>query len=166
MIYIPQDFRKKEWKRFFAGLLLGTIAGYMFFLFIHGQLQEKYAEDHIALTSELNQLEAKYQGLLNQKNQEKGVKSIRVLEISLAFDNAKKLEVDLLTQHQLSSLVKDQLKSVTGKDLRIVADQVDLMITAIESKNYVVDDFTYQLKVKKLIVSEIIHFNLEIKIVR
>lgn len=164
MIYIPPAYRKKEWMRLFSGIIIGTILGYLFFLFIHGQLQEKYAEEHIELTTEMNQLEAKYEGLLKENREGQEYKPLRVLDINIQYTNAKKLEVDLLTQHQLTNLIKEQLTSITGKDLRIIAEQDELIISTIENKNYVIDDFSYGIKVTKLIVSEIVRLELKIEL--
>ncbi|ARI76811.1 sporulation membrane protein YtrI [Halobacillus mangrovi] len=165
-MHIPPYYQRSEWKRFFAGLAFGAIIGYLFFLFIHGQLQEQYTKEHIELSSKLNEVEDKYEALL--KNQQNGsdTKPLSVTDIKVAYTNAKKLEVDLLTQHQLTSMVKDQLSSIPGKDLVTVASQSDLIVTTIENKNYVVDDLSYELKVSKLIISEVIQFELEIKILR
>ncbi|SFG09182.1 hypothetical protein SAMN05216353_12249 [Halobacillus alkaliphilus] len=165
-MHIPPLYRKKEWRRFFAGMVFGAVIGYLFFLFIYGQLQEKYTEEHIELNSKLSEMEAKYEGMLNNQKEETENHPLTVVDISVSYTNAKKLEIDLLTQHQLTTLVKEQLTSVPGKDLTVVADQVDLMISTIENKNYVVDDFTYELKVAKLIASEVIQIHLEIKLVR
>ncbi|WLR46031.1 hypothetical protein LC065_10400 [Halobacillus litoralis] len=165
-MHFPAYHKNKEWRRFFAGLVLGAIIGYTFFIYVHGQLQQKYTEEHIEMTAQLSEWETKYEALLNNQNQKSEGKPMSVKEISVAFTNAKKLEVDLLTQHQLNALVKDQLVTVSGKDVSIVADQVDLIISTIENKNYVVDDFTYELKVTKLIVSETMTLHLEIKLKR
>nr|WP_226583692.1 sporulation membrane protein YtrI [Halobacillus litoralis] len=144
---------------------MGTILGYAFFIYIHGELQQKYTEEHIEMTAKVNELEAKYEGLLNNQKQGSNESSLKVKEIAVSYTNAKKLEVDLLTQHQLTTLVKNQLTSITGKDLQTIAEQVDLIISTIENKNYVVDDFTYELKITRLIVSEIVTLHLEIKYV-
>ncbi|KHE72403.1 sporulation membrane protein YtrI [Halobacillus sp. BBL2006] len=165
-MHIPPYYQRPEWKRFFAGVVLGTILGYLFFLFIHGQFQEQYTKEHIELTSKLNEVEDKYEALLKNQNNRNETKPLSVVDISVAYTNAKRLEVDLLTQHQLTSMVKEQLTSIPGKDLTTVASQVDLMVSTIENKNYVVDDLSYELKVSKLIVSEVIQFQLEIKILR
>ncbi|WP_258871304.1 hypothetical protein, partial [Halobacillus trueperi] len=130
------------------------------------QLQQKYTEEHIEMTARLSEWEAKYETLLNNQDQGSEGTPMSVKEISVVFTNAKKLEIDLLTQHQLDALVKDQLVTVSGKDVSIVADQVDLIISTIENKNYVVDDFTYELKVTRLIVSETMNLHLEIKLKR
>ncbi|MBN8236928.1 hypothetical protein JF544_16840 [Halobacillus kuroshimensis] len=165
-MHFPPYHKSREWRRFFAGVLLGTLAGWLFFLYTHGQLQQKYTEEHIGLTTELHELEVKYEGLLNNKNQDSESAPLTVGEMDVSYTNAKKLEVDLLTQHQLTTMVKDQLSSLPGKPVKVVADQADLILTALENKNYVVDDFTYQLKVNQLIISEVITLRLEIKLVR
>ncbi|SFJ12266.1 hypothetical protein SAMN04487936_10167 [Halobacillus dabanensis] len=165
-MHFPAYHKNKEWRRLFAGIILGAILGYAFFLFIHGQLQQKYTEEHIEMTAKINEWESKYEALLNNQEQGTGEKPLSIKDIEIAYTNAKKLEIDLLTQHQLTTLVKDQVKSIPGKEIDVVKDQVDLIISAIENKNYVVDDFTYELKITRMIVSEVITMHLEIKLVR
>ncbi|MGP4062571.1 sporulation membrane protein YtrI [Halobacillus sp. H74] len=165
-MHFPHYHKKKEWRRLFAGIVLGAVIGYAVFIYIHGELQEKYTEEHIEMTAKMSELEAKYEGLLNNQEQGTDQKPLTVTDLAVSYTNAKKLEVDLLTQHQLTTLVKDQLSTIPGKDITVIADQVDLMISTVENKNYVVDDFTYELKVTRLIVSEVITLNLEIKLVR
>ncbi|UOQ46161.1 hypothetical protein MUN89_09720 [Halobacillus salinarum] len=164
-MYIPPFIRKKEARRFFAGVMLGTILGYLFFIFIHGQLHEKYAEENIKLNADLVELESKYEGLLNnEKEENEQSKDSTVEEISVHYSNAKRLQVDLLTQHQLTTLIKQQLESIPGKEIHVVASQTDLIVAAIENKRFVVEDFTYQLTVQKLIVGHTVSLQLMITI--
>lgn len=162
-MHFPPYHKKKEWRRLFAGIVLGTILGYAFFLYTHGQLQEKYTEEHIEMTTKLTEWETKYEALLKNQEQGEGLQPLAVKDINISYTNAKKLEIDLLTQHQLTTLVKDQLTSIPGKDISIVAEQVDLITSAVENKNYMVDDFTYELKITRLIISEVITMHIEIK---
>ncbi|TGB04069.1 sporulation membrane protein YtrI [Halobacillus salinus] len=162
-MHIPPLYKNKEWRRFLAGIALGAIVGYSFFILIHGQQQETIIQEHIQLSAQLHEAEKKYENLLNNPPEEED-KPLKVRELQVRYTNAKKLEVDLLTQHQLTSLVKELLSSVHGQNLETVADQVDLMISTIESKDYVIDQLTYQLQVKKLIVTEQVSFDLEIKL--
>ncbi|MBA2173344.1 hypothetical protein H0266_00365 [Halobacillus locisalis] len=164
-MHIPPLYKKKEWKRFFAGLSLGAIIGYMFFLFIYGQQQENITKEHIQLTAEFNELEDKYEHLLNNPKKGKEAEPTKVNEVVVNYANAKKLEVDLLTQHQLTSLVKELLASIHGQDLNTISTQVDLIISTVESKDYVIDQMTYQLEVRKLIVAKEVTLDLEIKLV-
>ncbi len=163
-MYIPPQLRSKEWHRFFAGIILGLIAGYLLFIFIHGKLHESYTQENIELNSELIELEAKYEGLLSNEGEpeDKDNNLLKVEEITVHYTNAKKLQVDLLTQHQLSSLVKQQLDSIPGKEIKDAASQTDLIIAAIENKKFVVEDFTYQLIVRQLIVGPTLKLKLDI----
>ncbi|MCA0969825.1 hypothetical protein LCM20_04430 [Halobacillus litoralis] len=157
-------YKRKEWRRFLAGIALGAMLGYTFFLIIHGQQQENMTQEHIRLSAELNEVEKKYEHLLD--NPPKGEeKPLKVRDVVISYTNAKKLEVDLLTQHELTSLVKDLLSSINGQNVQAVADQIDLVISTVENKDYVVDQLTYQLTVKRLIVTEEVIMNLEIKLI-
>ncbi|UOR11938.1 sporulation membrane protein YtrI [Halobacillus amylolyticus] len=167
-MYIPPQLRNKEWRRFFAGMFFGMICGYLIFIFINGELQEQITEENIKLSNKLNEIEGKYEGLLNaeKEEEEERTEGLTVQEVIVEFLNTKELEVDKLTQHQLSSMVKDQLTSVTGDNIDEAAEQTELMISAIENKAFVVDDFTYQLTVKQLIIANKLRVRLSISVER
>ncbi|ELK47293.1 hypothetical protein QRD89_13010 [Halobacillus sp. ACCC02827] len=158
----PPYHKKKEWRRLFAGIVLGAVIGYLFFLYVHGQLQEKYTEEYIEMNAKMNEMEAKYEGLLKNQEEDPQAKPLSVKDIAVSYTNAKKLNIDLLTQHELTTLVKQQLASIPGKDIKVVGSQVDLMIASVESKSYAVDDLSYELKVERLVVYETLSLNLEI----
>lgn len=163
-MHIPPLYKNKEWRRFLAGIAIGAMIGYTFFIIIYGQQQENMTQEHIRLSAELHETEKKYEHLLNNPP-EGEEKPIKVRELHVRYTNAKKLEVDLLTQHQLTSLVKELLASVNGQNVEAVGEQVNLMISTIESKDYMIDQLTYQLKVKRLVVTKDVTFDLEIKLV-
>ncbi|MFG6148282.1 sporulation membrane protein YtrI [Halobacillus sp. B23F22_1] len=165
-MYIPPQLRKREWRRFYAGCVFGAIAGYVLFVFINDQLHEHLEEENIQLASKLNELEAKYESLLNEEKEADEEKNeiLTIQEIVPSYTNAKALHIDKLTQHQLSSMVKDQLQSLSGEDIENISDQSDLIIATIENKQFVVEDFTYSLKVERLIISNQLQLQLSITI--
>lgn len=165
-MYIPPQVRSSEWRRFFAGMVFGIIFGYILFVFINGQLQEQLVEENIELSTDLKEAEAKYENLLNAEEEEEKEhkEGLTVQEISVEFQNAKDLEVDKLTQHQLSSMVKEQLTSVTGGKIEEVARQREIIISAIENKRFKVDDFIYHLTVEQLVISNELLVSLSISI--
>ncbi|MCP3030563.1 hypothetical protein LF817_04345 [Halobacillus sp. A1] len=154
-MYIPPQLRRREWRRFYAGFILGAIAGYVLFVFMNDQLHEHFEEENIQLSSDLSALEAKYEGLLDsEKEADKEKKQVLTIqEVQPNFSNAKELQIDKLTQHQLSSMVKDQLQSITGENIEDIAQQSDLIISTVENKSFEVEDFKYKLTVERLIIT-------------
>ncbi|MFD2926215.1 sporulation membrane protein YtrI [Halobacillus naozhouensis] len=167
-MYIPPQVRSTEWRRFFAGMVFGIIFGYVLFVFINGQLQEQLLEENIELSTDLKDTEAKYEKLLNaeEEEEEERTKGLTVQEIVVEFQNAKELEVDKLTQHQLSSMVKEQLTSLTGEKIEDAAKQRELIVSAIENKRFKVDDFIYLLTVEQLVIANELIVDISISIDR
>ncbi|WP_163526579.1 sporulation membrane protein YtrI [Halobacillus ihumii] len=165
-MYIPPQVRSTEWRRFYAGMVFGIIIGYLLFVFINGQLQEQLVEENIELSTKLKDAEAKYENLLNaeEEEEEEHKEGLTVQEITVEFQNAKDLEVDKLTQHQLSSMVKDQLTSVTGSKIEEISRQREIIISAIENKQFKVDDFIYHLTVEQLVIANELLISLSIEI--
>ncbi|MFC7061541.1 sporulation membrane protein YtrI [Halobacillus seohaensis] len=165
-MYIPPQLRKKEWRRFYAGCILGVITGYVLFVFINDQFHERLQEENIQLSTQLNELEAKYDGLLNAEKEDDDEESqaLTIQEIVPSFSNAKELHIDKLTQHQLSSMVKDQLQTITGENIEEIASQSDLIIKIIENKSFIVEDFNYKLTIERLIISNQVILLLSISI--
>ncbi|RWZ59786.1 hypothetical protein EQV77_00365 [Halobacillus fulvus] len=163
-MHIPPYFNHPQWRRLFAGIMIGAFLGYLFFLIIHGQTNENLMKEHMQLSAQLHDAEEKYQSLLNNPKENTQHEPVKVKELDISFTNAKKMEIDLLTQHELNTLVQEQLSSVPGNPLNTAATQAELMISTVENKSYKVDHFTYQLKVKRLVISEVVSFQLEIQI--
>ncbi|MCP3025449.1 sporulation membrane protein YtrI [Halobacillus sp. A5] len=163
-MYIPPQLRRREWRRFYAGCVFGAIAGYILFVFINDQLHEHLEEENIELSSELNEIEAKYESLVNEEKEadEEKSQAITVQEVIPNYTNAKELQVDKLTQHQLSSMVKDQLQSLTGENIEDISDQSELIIATIENKQFIVDNFTYTLTIDRLIIANQLELYLSI----
>ncbi|WP_173915852.1 sporulation membrane protein YtrI [Halobacillus sp. Marseille-Q1614] len=165
-MYLPPQLRTKEWRRFFAGCALGMITGYILFVFINDQLHEHLEEENIQLSTELNELETKYDHLLNAEKEEDEQRNeaLTIQEISPSFTNTKALQIDKLTQHELSFMVRKQLESITGESIEEIADHSELILSAIEGKPFVIEDFTYKLEVVQLIISNRVDLKLKISI--
>ncbi|WP_101844637.1 sporulation membrane protein YtrI [Halobacillus sp. Marseille-P3879] len=163
-MYIPPQIRSREWRRFYAGCIFGAITGYILFVFINDQLHEHLEEENIQLSTELNEIEAKYESLVNEEKEadEEKNQALTIQEIVPSYSNAKELQVDKLTQHQLSSMVKDQLQSLTGENIEDISDQSELIIATIENKQFIVEDFTYTLTIERLIIANQLQLHLSI----
>ncbi|WP_082233603.1 sporulation membrane protein YtrI [Halobacillus massiliensis] len=165
-MYLPPQLRNKEWRRFFAGCALGVITGYIFFMFINDQLHEHLEEENIELSTELNELETKYDNLMNAEKEadEQRSEALTIQEISPSFTNTKALQIDKLTQHELSFMVRKQLESINGESIEEIADHSELILSAIEGKPFVIEGFTYKLEVTQLIIANRVDLKLKISI--
>ncbi|MFP3361615.1 hypothetical protein R0K17_30370, partial [Planococcus sp. SIMBA_143] len=62
--------------------------------------------------------------------------------------------MDSLVVPKLEELVKDEISHITGQSVSIVDEIDQLLISAIENKEYTIDDIHYQFTVRKLTISE------------
>lgn len=166
-MHIPPYHKRPSWQRFLAGVSLGTIIGYIIFIYMFGQLQEKWIEENLALRSELQDLKQTYENLrknheaLDQQTKE----GIQVAELNIELLNLEelRLENDRIMIHQLEEAIRTEAAHAIGRSVDEIASSVDLLISTIENKTINIDDFKFQAEVKRIIVYETIHLSIELK---
>lgn len=145
---IPPYYRRKGYQRFFGGLLIGFIGGWVFFLLNSGSLIDEYIiqikEQQLkinALNKENNVLrEDKLK--LNEENQKK----LLVEEITVQVTESNKTdEIDRLTKLNLVNAIKDELKIVLQKDVESVATNRELLKQLLQNKEFEIDDSKYRI---------------------
>src|SRR5699024_10391782 len=73
----------------------------------------------------------------------------------------EELKLDTFTTHKLEDLIKKEIDHLIGQDIQILSESEELLISAIENKEYQVDDFSYHFKITKLIISTHIKITVE-----
>jgi hypothetical protein len=145
---IPPYYRRKGYQRFFGGLIIGFIGGWVFFLLNSGSLIDEYIiqikEQQIkinALKDENNVLsEDKLK--LNEENQKK----LLVEEITVQITETNQTDkIDRLTKLNLVNAIKAELKIVLQKDVESVAANRDLLMQLLKNKEFKIDDNNYRI---------------------
>lgn len=162
-MHIPPYHKKESWQRFFIGLFFGGIIAYCVLIYMYGQMYEDLLEKNMALQSELSDVKKQNESLLetNEDLDEQSKKPITVEEISLEIMNKEELKLDTFTTHKLEDLIKKEIDHLIGQDIQILSESEELLISAIENKEYQVDDFSYHFKITKLIISTHIKITVE-----
>ncbi|RCW66307.1 sporulation membrane protein YtrI [Saliterribacillus persicus] len=158
-MHIPPYYKRSSWQRFFSGCVIGSILAYLIFLFIYGRFYEEWVEENLYLRSQLRDLEKNYQTLeenhlaLDKKSKE----NILIEEVNVQFENLKalKLQNDRMMVHQLEEAVKQEIEHIIGKEIDVVSETVELLITSVENKRYKVDEFYFQAEINTLILSNV-----------
>lgn len=171
-MHIPPYYKKAGWQRFFAGVFIGGVIAYGIFLFMYGTHFEGWIEENLKLREEVRDLKDRAESLNKDKEElsEKRKQHLVVQSVEIEFLNENKLLsenlTDRLSLYKLRELAKEQIHDVVGKDVSSVADNERLLITSIESKIYRVDEFTYELKVERLIIAPELKASLQIQITK
>ncbi len=167
-MHIPPYHKRPSWQRFLAGVAIGTIIGYIIFIYMFGELQEKWIEENLALRGDLQDLNQSYENLrknhetLDQQTKE----GMQVSEINIEFLNLKELNIDTdrIMIQQLEEAVRTEAAHAVGKSIDEIADSIDLLIATIENKTINIDDFRFQAEIERIIVSETLYLSIQLKI--
>ncbi|QGH35306.1 hypothetical protein GI584_15155 [Gracilibacillus salitolerans] len=167
-MHIPPYHKRPSWQRFLAGVAIGTIIGYIIFIYMFGELQEKWIEENLALRGDLQDLNQSYENLrknhetLDQQTKE----GLQVSEINIEFLNLKELNIDTdrIMIQQLEEAVRTEAAHAVGKSIDEIADSIDLLIATIENKTINIDDFRFQAEIERIIVSETLYLSIQLKI--
>ncbi|MDN4527508.1 sporulation membrane protein YtrI [Fictibacillus fluitans] len=149
---IPPFFNRKGYQRFFAGMMLGIILGWVFFLMQYGMTVEHYVStiknqaSHIA---DLKEQIAQWRDTYEQSNEE-NEKQLRVQKIKVYVTNNNTLRLPQLKIYEISESVQDQLENLLGEDIESVYKTRMLLYKAIENKRYEVDGEGYKVTVTHL----------------
>lgn len=165
-MHIPPYYKRKSWQRFFAGVFIGMVVAFVIFMFMYGKYSERWIEENMELHSKLNQLQYNYNNLTKDKEEldRKSKEQLTISSIEIELLDTKKLKLDRLIIFQLKDLIKQQLQTVIGKDLETVYKNRKLVESTIENKQYVVDDFTYSVRVEQLTIYKTLYLSLKVNI--
>ncbi|MFU0788379.1 sporulation membrane protein YtrI [Cerasibacillus sp. JNUCC 74] len=154
-MHIPPYHKKVTWQRFFVGAMVGAVIAYCILIYMYGTMYEALLIENHELNNKVSQLRSQNESLLedNDELNERSAKQVSIESISLSIENAETLRMDRLIVGKLEELVQEELKHVIGKDLTIIAESDRLLISTIENKTFTVEDFSYTLSIRKLIIS-------------
>ncbi|UTR11374.1 hypothetical protein MM300_03320 [Evansella sp. LMS18] len=151
---VPPLYNDKSWQRFFAGLAIGIIFGWLFFLYHFGLVHEKLVleinrqKTTIEHQEQTIEVLRKDQDEINEQNQ----KQLTVQDIHISFVNEKDVKLSELTYHELKGAVEGELEVVRNKDIDTIAGSKDFLLKTVENKIFIIGEKRYQLKVEQLIL--------------
>lgn len=165
-MHIPPYYKKESWQRFFVGTFIGAIIAYGVFLFMYGTLYEKQQEENFDLKSQVTELKNQNEALtqdkkdLNERTQEPST----IEKIDIKIENAKDLKMDSMLIHQLEEMIKQEISHLVGKEIEIISNSDQLLISTIENKGFTVDDFTYYFDVSFLAITQTVRLTVKAKL--
>ncbi|SES07488.1 hypothetical protein SAMN04487944_11736 [Gracilibacillus ureilyticus] len=165
-MHIPPLYKRPGWQRFLAGSVIGAFIAYFIFVFMYGEMQEKWIEENLALRGELLELKETHNALVENHRllDEQAKEGIEIKEITIQFTNLEtfKIEHDRIMIQQLNEAVKQEANQMIGLNLDQISNSTDLLIRAIENKTIIIDDFKFRAKVRKMIVTETLQLSIEL----
>lgn len=154
-MHIPPYHKKPYWQLFMAGCAIGGIIAYIVLLSMYGKMYEGLIEENVKQQAEINDLERQNEALLKDKEDlnEKANEPRVVESIVVQITNWDSLRLDRLIIHQLEELIKEEINYIVGRDVELISEMDELLISTIENKAFTVDDFTYYFQVEKLTIA-------------
>ncbi|WP_096436091.1 sporulation membrane protein YtrI [Alteribacter populi] len=161
---IPPFHHDKSWQRFFVGVILGMLIGWLFFLYNFGYVHEKLVMEINKQKSTVENHEKtidilqKDQDEQNKENQQK----LTVQTIKINFTNEKEVNLSELTLFELKEDVESELELVKNKSIETVYSSKELLLKAVRNKIFVIGDKRYQLEVEQLTLYTTLELELSI----
>ncbi|WP_143063825.1 sporulation membrane protein YtrI [Piscibacillus halophilus] len=162
-MHIPPYYKRPKWQAFFIGVIVGTMVGYLFFLYIYGEHTERWIEENLTLRQELKDLENDFE-LLKKDSDDQSEQLLRIQDVEIELSNTEQVKLDRFTTIRLTSLIEDEIGEVVGDHIESVNEQRDLLIRTIENKNFRVNQIQYQVKVVFLSIGPTLDVTLEVRV--
>ncbi|RHW40735.1 sporulation protein [Neobacillus notoginsengisoli] len=151
---VPPYYKDKSWQRFFAGLALGGVLGWLLLLYMHGILQEKQTmliKDQQDTIQDLRDDIKIWQDEFKNLNKE-NIEQLLVQKITVKITNPKRYNIDLLSIAETEEAVVEDLKTLKAKDIETVYKNKDLIKKVIENRTVTINGKKYRLEVEELII--------------
>ncbi|BAB06890.1 hypothetical protein P4637_05245 [Halalkalibacterium halodurans] len=156
---VPPYYRRPGWQRFFAGLIIGILIGWVFFLLQYGPIHDELILERSKQQAEVAQLKERIDDLVRKQNEqnEENQKKLTIQEIEISFTNARSLRLNQLTLYELHQQAIEELHFLEQRDIETVANMKDLMISTLENKVFSINDSRYQLDVEEVYLFTTLH---------
>jgi hypothetical protein len=155
LMHIPPYYKRRGFQYFFVGILVGIILSYLFFLYIEGQLTERWIEQNVSLRKDVVNLQNQINELLKDRENlsKEKEKKLTVQDINVTISNAEQLKLDKFFIYELTSQIKNELIELIGNSVDSLAENRTLIRSTIENKVIKIDKFTYRSDLTELIIA-------------
>ncbi|TSB48603.1 hypothetical protein FN960_00360 [Alkalicoccobacillus porphyridii] len=161
---MPSNITRPGWLRFFAGIIIGSILGWTFFLFQYGQIYENLIVTRIQQDLKIETLQERIEQLVSQQKvqNEENLKKLTIQQVEVHFTNENDLNLDQLTTYEIRQNVLSELAYLERKDIESVHNTKELMIRTIENKIFLIEDKRYRVQISELYLFTTLHVYAEI----
>lgn len=157
------------WQRFFSGVVVGIVIGWLFFISLYGIAQENQI-------NKITKLQDEKKSLMNDKNilleEEKKKNSelqkkltIQDIKVTIKDKNGGP-KLEQIVKFQLKNKIEEQIHSLISSDIESVATNKLLIYRAIEGHTFAIDDKKYQLKIESIVIYTTLELTVKIQDVK
>lgn len=161
---MPSNIARPGWLRFFAGIIIGGILGWVFFLFQYGQNYENLIVHRIQQDLKIETQQERIEQLVSEQRtqNEENQKKLTIQQIEVHITNENELALDQLTRYEIRQKVLSELAYLERKDIESVHNIKELMIRTIENKIFPIDDKRYRVHINELYLFTTLHVYIDI----
>lgn len=138
------------------GMIIGGMGGILAINTLLSYRIDSYIQEITDLKISIEEKNEQVEKLNETLNSRKYI--VKDVEIHL---ECKEKHIDELLKKDLQKKIKDSVKNVIGKEVRKI--DVEMLWVVLEGRVIRIGDFSYTLKIKKLLVSETVMIWVEIK---
>ncbi|MBD3109638.1 sporulation protein [Bacillus sp. AGMB 02131] len=161
----PTLAKDKGWQRFFAGVLIGAIVGWLVFFYMYSKMQEDLTQDIIEQKQEISSLKDKI-AIWEKESEslnEEAEKKMTIQDIQVTIENYRQYDLDLLSVLQAQEAIRKDLSSLITKDLETVYKGKFLIKKTIENKIIEMNEKKYTFEVTELMFYSTIFIEVKVK---
>ncbi|WP_018921719.1 sporulation membrane protein YtrI [Salsuginibacillus kocurii] len=160
---IPPLYRTPGAQRFFAGLFVGVLTGWFFFLLQYGTMHETLLIEKNKQEITITQLEEQIEALRQDERTNEGENpALIVEEIEFIFKNREASRLNELTIYELEQQALREIHFVQDQNVESVADLKESLIRTLENKTFEINEQTYNLDVKEMYLYTSLEIHVEI----
>ncbi|MDA3129815.1 sporulation membrane protein YtrI [Aliibacillus thermotolerans] len=161
---VPPYYKRPGWQRFFAGLFIGAIGGWCFFLFQFGSIHERLVIDLNKQKLQIEQQKEEIELLRSAEKErnEENERKLTIQNIYIAFTNEKEARLNELTLYELRQQVEDEIKFLKNKNIESVVEGKELIKKTIENKTYEIGDHHGYLQIEEMHIYSTLELHVKI----
>ncbi|CAM4208474.1 molybdenum cofactor biosynthesis protein MoaA [Bacillus manliponensis] len=162
---VPTASIARRWYLFLAGTAVGSILGWVIFLYIYGVFQENQTVTIEKQRIKIEQLEEDLHILTEDRNKlnEDNKRLLTIQEIKVEIINPEKYDLDSFTVESITTSIEDDLRHLLTKHVNSVAQNKELLKKTIEHKVYNLYDRAYQFDIETIYFDTTVEISVKIK---
>lgn len=158
---VPPYNRDPGWQRFFSGVVLGAIVGWLIFMLMYGVTLEKNIGDLIKYKEEVKSYKNRIHILTEDNDKLKEEKDqLKIEDFKISIINHEKYLLNSFSRSSIIARITEDLNDQVSKDVASIKDNRQLLIKVIENKSYTLDDKRYYFEVDFLYIDTTIEMDL------
>ena len=161
---IPELYKQKNWQIFLSGIFLGSIIGWILFLYFFGELQDKQLNEIQKLQGEVSSLkkdkEVLYEDIKNANK--KNLELLMLQEINIELLNSDKYHLSDLSEYKLKKIIRAEVSSLLTKNIDSVSENMEIIIKSIENKRYNLEKRIITIKVSRIVLTTTLSIDISI----